>query len=61
MNIELEHYRDDLEHIAPEVHPVLEASFREAARSMSAAGLKTYIEGAKGLTNLGRGNDLVST
>ncbi len=61
MSIDLEHYREYFDLVSPEVRPVLEGTFHEAARVMTAAGLQHYLEGAKGLTNLGRGNDLVLT
>ncbi|MFZ5464801.1 MAG: nitric oxide reductase activation protein NorD [Pseudomonadota bacterium] len=61
MSIDLGRYHAYLDRLAPEVHPVLEASFHEAARVMTPVGLQHYLEGAKGLTNLGRGNDLVVT
>ncbi len=59
MSINLEDYAEQLQDIAPEVRDVLEATFIEASRSMSPAGLHEYLEGAKALSNLGRGNDLV--
>ncbi|MBT8067003.1 MAG: VWA domain-containing protein [Gammaproteobacteria bacterium] len=48
-----------MEKAAPEVIDTLEATFHEAARVMSPAGLHDYMEGAKGLCNLGRGTDVV--
>ncbi|MBE0509621.1 MAG: VWA domain-containing protein [Chromatiales bacterium] len=59
MSIKLEDYAEQLQDIAPEVRDVLEATFIEASRSMSPAGLREYLEGAKALCNLGRGKDLV--
>jgi nitric oxide reductase NorD protein len=59
MSIELKDYEDFLEETAPVVRDVLEGTFHEAARIMSPAGLEEYMEGAKGLCNLGRGSDLV--
>ncbi|MDH5357545.1 MAG: nitric oxide reductase activation protein NorD [Gammaproteobacteria bacterium] len=59
MSIQLEDYREFLEESAPVVRDVLEASFQEAARVMSPAGLDDYINGAKALSGLGRGSDLV--
>lgn len=61
MSIDLAQYRDYLEHLAPEVHPILEGTFHEAARVMTPTGLQHYLEGAKGLSGLGRGTDLVAT
>jgi hypothetical protein len=57
----LEDYADFLVEIAPEVKEVLEATFQDAARVISPAGLKDYLDGAKALCGLGRGNDLVMT
>jgi hypothetical protein len=59
MSIKLEDYEDYLENLAPEVKSVLQGTFHEAAKVMSPAGLQEYLEGAKGLCNLGRGKDLV--
>lgn len=61
MAIDLERYREILAQVAPQVAPVLDASFHEAARAMSPAGLQHYLEGARGLAELGRGSDLVVT
>lgn len=57
----LEDYADFLVEIAPEVKEVLEATFQDAVRVISPAGLKDYLDGAKALCGLGRGNDLVMT
>jgi hypothetical protein len=59
MTIDLEDYAACFEKAAPEVVDTLEATFHEAARVMSPAGLHDYMEGAKGLCNLGRGHDVV--
>jgi len=59
MTINLEDYRACLEKAAPEVQDTLEATFHDAARVMSPQGLHDYMEGAKGLCNLGRGHDVV--
>jgi len=59
MSIKLEDYEDILQDAAHEVRDVLKDSFLEASHVMSPVGLQTYLEGAKGLINLGRGNDLV--
>ena len=59
MSIKLEDYEEVLEGAAREVHDVLKDTFAEASHVMSPAGLDAYLEGAKGLINLGRGNDLV--
>jgi hypothetical protein len=59
MAIKLEDYEEYLEGTAPEIRDVLEGTFSEAAHVMSPTGLQNYLEGAKGLSNLGRGKDLV--
>ncbi len=59
MSISLKDYEEEIKDLAPEVRAVLEASFLEASRVMSPAGLQTYLEGGKGLCNLGRGTDVV--
>jgi len=61
MSIQLEDYDEFLQEAAPEVRDVLEGTFHEAARIMSPAGLQEYMDGAKALCNLGRGNQLVVT
>ena len=61
MTIDLKDYEDCIKDAAPEVSAVLESSFQEASRVMSPAGLQQYMEGGKGLCNLGRGTDLVIT
>lgn len=59
MSIKLEDYQEQLKDAAPEVQDVLKSTFSEASHVMSPAGLTEYLEGAKGLCNLGRGSDLV--
>jgi hypothetical protein len=59
MSIKLEDYEEILEDAAHEVRDVLKDTFLEASHVMSPAGLQQYLEGAKALCNLGRGNDLV--
>ena len=59
MAIKLEDYEEYLEDSAPEIRDVLEGTFAEAAHVMSPVGLQNYLEGAKGLSNLRRGKDLV--
>jgi len=59
MSIKLEDYEASLEGIVPEIQDVLQATFQEASRVMSPAGMQTYLDGAKSLANLGRGNDVV--
>ncbi|HID45577.1 MAG TPA: VWA domain-containing protein, partial [Chromatiaceae bacterium] len=60
-SINLEDYAELLAEVAPEVKDVIEGTFHEAARVMSPAGLEEYLEGARALTKLGRGPDLVVT
>jgi len=59
MSINLEDYREYLERVEPHIKDTLEASFHEAARVMSPGGLRNYIEGARALSELGRGSELV--
>lgn len=59
MTINLDDYAACLEQAAPEVADTLEATFHDAARVMSPAGLHDYMEGARGLCELGRGHDVV--
>jgi nitric oxide reductase NorD protein len=59
MSVKLEDYREILEQISPEAYDTLEASFVEAAHFMSPSGLRNYLEGARALTELGRGSDVV--
>ena len=60
-SIKLEDYTEFLQQVAPEVQNILESTFNEAARIMSPAGLADYMDGARALCNLGRGDDLVIT
>ncbi|HHH44055.1 MAG TPA: VWA domain-containing protein [Gammaproteobacteria bacterium] len=60
-SIKLEDYSEFLEQAGPEVRDTLEGTFHEAARIMSPAGLADYLDGARALTNLRRGHDLVNT
>mgnify|MGYP000532931383 FL=1 len=60
MSIKLEDYEEFLED-KPSIREVLESTYKEASHLMSPAGLETYLDGAKSLSNLGRGSDLVIT
>lgn len=60
MSIKLEDYEEFLED-KPSIREVLESTFKEASHLMSPTGLETYMDGAKSLSSLGRGNDLVIT
>ncbi len=57
----LEEYTEFLEKASPEIRSILESTFHDAARIISPAGLRDYLDGAKSLCGLGRGNDLVIT
>ncbi len=59
MTVNLDDYRDCLQKAGPHVRDTLRESFAEAARVMSPAGLRSYLDGAKSLCGLGRGGDLV--
>ena len=59
MSINLEDYTEFLENAAPEVRDVIQSTYQEATRVMSPTGLQEYMDGAKTLTNLGRGSGLV--
>jgi len=60
MSIQLSDYEEILKDV-PAIRDVLEGTFHEAARVMSPAGLEAYLNGAKALCGLGRGNELVIT
>jgi hypothetical protein len=59
MTVNLEDYAACIERAAPEAAGTLDATFHDAARVMSPAGLHDYMEGAKGLCDLGRGPDVM--
>ncbi len=61
MSLKLEDYDEALKDTTPEIRGVLEATFKEASRVMSPAGLEEYLDGAKALSNLGRGSGVVTT
>lgn len=54
-------YREHLQRLDPELHDTLEATLSQAARTMTPAGFQHYLQGAGGLADLGRGQDLVVT
>jgi hypothetical protein len=60
MSINLDDYRDAFASAPGGFQETLETCFHEAARTLSSQGLSDYIEGARGLAQLGRGYDLVS-
>ncbi|HEY5720643.1 MAG TPA: nitric oxide reductase activation protein NorD, partial [Gammaproteobacteria bacterium] len=59
MTLDLDDYREAMQGAGPAVLDTLDSVFQEASRVMSPAGLHDYLEGAKGLAKLGRGNDIV--
>jgi len=59
MTLNLDDFRACFAKAPPELLDTIEPTFHEAARVMSPAGLSDYMEGARGLCNLGRGHDLV--
>ena len=61
MSIELADYRECLEKKAPVLKDTLEGIYHEASRSLSPAGLQRYLEGARGLCEAGRGEDVLVT
>ena len=61
MTINLDDYRECLERVAPELRDTLDATFHEAARIMSPQALDDYMKGARGLCELGRGADIVTS
>ncbi len=61
MTVNLDEYKEYLGHLDPHVRDSLAESFAEAARVMSPQGLQRWLEGAKSLTQLGRGSELVVT
>jgi len=61
MSIKIEDYEKSLAEVGPAVRLVLEGSFQEASRVMSPAALQIYLDGAKSLCNLGRGEQVVTT
>ncbi|EIJ33805.1 nitric oxide reductase activation protein NorD [Thiothrix nivea] len=61
MPIHREEYQEFLGKFSPETREVFNSTYQEATRVMSPAGLTDYLDGAKGLCKLGRGNDLVMT
>ncbi len=61
MSVDLKPCREQLSRLSPALGEILDKHFAEAARIMSPAGLHRYVEGAKALSQLGRGADLVAT
>ncbi len=61
MIVDLEDYRPDLLAVAPDLADTLDATLHEAARVLSPAGLRDYLDGARALIGLGRGKELLAT
>ena len=61
MTVNLDEYKDYLAQFEPHIRESLGESFAEAARVMSPQGLQRWLDGAKSLTQLGRGSELVVT
>lgn len=61
MSASTDRYGELLERFSPELRQALEATLHEAARAMPPAAFQHYLEGAGGLAELGRGEDLVVT
>lgn len=61
MRVNLDDYREELIKMAPVLADTLDATFHEAARTMSAYGLKDYLDGARSMVSLGKGSDLLVT
>lgn len=59
MSVNLDDYRDMIQQAAPEMKDTLDSSFHDAARVMSPAALRLYLDGARGLAELGRGKEPV--
>lgn len=59
MKVDLDDYREELVKAAPELEDSLEGLFHEAARLMSPAGLKDYMDGARAMISLGKGPRLL--
>lgn len=59
MSVKLDDYREQLAGIDPALHSTLASNFADATRVMSPAGLHNYLEGARALSQLGRGTDLI--
>lgn len=60
MSVLLGEYREELIQAAPELADTLDGLIHEAARVMSPAGLKDYLDGARALVSLGKGPALLT-
>ena len=61
MSVSLDDYRDELLAGAPPLADALDATFSDAARTLSPAGLKDWLDGARGIIRLGRGPELLAS
>lgn len=61
MTIRLDDYTGLLEGLGGEARDVLRASWQEAGRAFTPAGLERYLQGAKALQSLGRGSEPVTS
>lgn len=59
MTILLDDYRAEMLQVAPGLAATIDAQFAEAARSLSPAGLGYWLDGARALTGLRRGPELL--
>ncbi|KCV81840.1 Rubisco activation protein CbbO [Actibacterium atlanticum] len=59
MTVSFDDLRESFAKAPADLVAAAEASFHDAPRVMSPAGMRDYAEGARGLSNLGRGFDLV--
>lgn len=59
MSVDLADYSERLIAAAPDLADTLEARFHDAARILSPAGLKDWLDGALGLAELGKGPALI--
>ena len=61
MTVNLDEYREELLRVAPELADTLDGLVHEAARLMSPAGLKDYLDGSRALISLGKGPKLLTS
>ena len=61
MTVNLDDYREELLAAAPELADTLDAVVAEAARVMSPAALKDWLDGARGIVSLRKGPELLLT
>ena len=61
MTLSLEHHTELLEELGSHASEILQSSWYEAVRVFGPQGLENYVQGARSLKSLGRGNELVIT